>query len=110
MFLFVNKKTVIKIAPKNFSRMHLPTGPTAVYHHHHHHHHSTSHSPPNTDWNLNSANIKGDGNLEVQTTSGTSSPPGSTSSTSQDLWWTERLILEAQNEFPNELGKLKFSR
>lgn len=23
----------------------------------------------------------------------------------QDLWWTERLVMEAQQEFPGELGK-----
>lgn len=70
--------------------MHLPTGPTAVYHHHH--------NP--TDWNLSSTQ-KGGGMLEhpTATTPGNTSPPGS-----QDLWWTERLILEAQQEFPGELG------
>lgn len=75
--------------------MHLPTGPTAVYHHHH--------NP--TDWNLSSTQ-KGGGMLEHPTatsTPGNTSPPGS-----QDLWWTERLILEAQQEFPGELGKRKF--
>lgn len=100
--------------------MHLPTGPTAVYHHHHHHHHAASQlSPPNSDWTLNNNNNNninnnlkiGGGNgssnsiLEPPTSSGTSSPPGSNSSASQDLWWTERLILEAQQEFPGELGK-----
>lgn len=66
--------------------MHLPTGPTAVYHHN------------TTDWNLSAH--KG-GMLEPSSGPGTTSPPGS-----QDLWWTERLILEAQQEFPGELGKL----
>lgn len=99
--------------------MHLPTGPTAVYHHHHHHHLAAlQHSPPNSDWNLNNNNNNSINNLKIgsgsgssssildpPTSSGTNSPPGSNSSSSQDLWWTERLILEAQAEYPGELGK-----
>lgn len=112
---------IVKIAPRNFGRMHLPTGPTAVYHHHHHHHLAAlQNSPPNPDWALNNNNnnnnsinnIKiggGSGSnnsiLDPPTSSGTNSPPGSNSSSSQDLWWTERLILEAQAEYPGELGK-----
>lgn len=36
--------------------------------------------------------------------SDSTSPSGSTNA-SQDLWWTERLVLEAQQEFPGELGE-----
>lgn len=85
--------------------MHLPTGPTAVYHH-------LPSSPPQSDWNSNimqstksnSANVD---STQQHSTSGTTSPLGSSGS-SQDLWWTERLYLEAQNEFPGELGKSNF--
>lgn len=83
--------------------MHLPTGPTAVYHH-------LPSSPPQSDWNSNiTQNSKSNSAaLDSQhSASGTTSPLGSASS-SQDLWWTERLVLEAQQEFPGELGKFKF--
>lgn len=50
----------------------------------------------NSDWGWNS--YKG-GMLEPPN-SGSSSPPRS-----QELWWTERLVLEAQQEYPGELGK-----
>lgn len=70
--------------------MHLPpTGTTAVQ------------SVNNTDWNLTTS-YKG-GMLEPPNNSNSSSPPGS-----QDLWWTERLVVEAQNEYPGELGKIFF--
>lgn len=85
--------------------MHLPTGPTAVYHPHHYHLPS---SPPQSDWNSNITSNSKSNNIILDSqnsTSGTASPPGSTAS-SQDLWWTERLVLEAQQEFPNELGNL----
>lgn len=93
--------------------MHLPTGASAVYNH------SgksaipavaattpiTSASTTTTaatvcgtaDWNL--IDCKG-GILEPPSSCSSSSPPGS-----QDLWWTERLVVEAQQEFPGELGK-----
>lgn len=85
--------------------MHLPTGPTAVYHQHHHHLPSSS---PQSDWNSNITSNSKLNNVILDSqnsTSETASPPGSTNS-SQDLWWTERLVLEAQQEFPGELGKL----
>lgn len=105
--------------------MHLPTGPTAVYHHHHHHHHLNSQTPNSGgDWNFSGGIGKGSSGsscgsistLDPPTLTGDSSPPGSTttttststSSSSQDLWWTERLILEAQQEFPGELGLFEF--
>lgn len=50
----------------------------------------------NSDWGW--SNYKG-GMLEPPN-SGSSSPPRS-----QELWWTERLVLEAQQEYPGELGK-----
>lgn len=89
-----------KIAPKNSSRMHLPTGATAVYHHH-----TATPTIGSTgatggsagDWNLPSQ--KG-GMLEPPSSNSSGSPPGT-----QDLWWTERLVIEAQQEFPGELGK-----
>lgn len=79
--------------------MHLPTGPTAVYHH-------LPSSPPQSDWNSNiMQNSKASlTNADSSQASGTTSPLGSSGS-SQDLWWTERLVLEAQQEFPGELGK-----
>ncbi|XP_055682609.1 protein lozenge [Lutzomyia longipalpis] len=46
-----------------------------------------------SDW----SDHKGSG-LEPPGTSCSSSPPGS-----QDLWWTERLVFEAQQEYPGEL-------
>lgn len=85
--------------------MHLPTGPTAVYHHHH-----LPSSPPQSDWNSNITSNNKSSNIILDSqnsTSETASPPGSTNST-QDLWWTERLVLEAQQEFPGELGNFNF--
>ncbi|KAJ6638421.1 Protein lozenge [Pseudolycoriella hygida] len=69
--------------------MHLPTGATAVYQS------GTATSCGGTDWGLS---ICKGGMLEPPSSNSSSSPPGS-----QDLWWTERLILEAQQEFPGEL-------
>lgn len=88
----------VKIAPKNLLQMHLPTGPTAVYHH-------LPGSSPQSDWNSNITQNSKSAALDSQhSASGTTSPLGSAAS-SQDLWWTERLVLEAQQEFPGELGK-----
>lgn len=84
--------------------MHLPTGPTAVYHQHHHH---LPNSPPQSDWNSNITMHSKSNIITADTPTSASesaSPPGSTT-TSQDLWWTERLVLEAQQEFPGELGR-----
>lgn len=71
--------------------MHLPTGATAVYQS------GTATSCGGTDWSLS---ICKGGMLEPPSSNSSSSPPGS-----QDLWWTERLIIEAQQEFPGELSK-----
>lgn len=82
--------------------MHLPTGPTAVYHH-------LPSSPLQSDWNSNithsskSASIILDSQQHSTSSETTTSPLGSATS-SQDLWWTERMVLEAQQEFPGELG------
>lgn len=70
--------------------MHLPTGATAVYQS------GTGTNCGGTDWSLS---ICKGGMLEPPS-SNSSSPPGS-----QDLWWTERLILDAQQEFPGELSE-----
>lgn len=74
--------------------MHLPTGATAVYQS------GTATSCGGTDWSLS---ICKGGMLEPPSSNSSSSPPGS-----QDLWWTERLVVEAQQEFPGELSKFAF--
>lgn len=51
-----------------------------------------------TDWELTSG--KG-GMLEPPSSNASSSPPTGT----QDLWWTEQLVLHAKQEFPGELGE-----
>lgn len=93
-----------KIAPLNSTRMHLPaSGATAVQ--------QAGGGGANcgngggldastaSDW----GDHKG-GMLEPPGTSCSGSPPGS-----QDLWWTERLVFEAQQEYPGELGGCDFS-
>lgn len=72
--------------------MHLPTGATAVYPSG-----TSANCGGGTDWGLS---ICKGGMLEPPNSNSSSSPPGS-----QDLWWTERLILEAQQEFPGELSE-----
>lgn len=66
--------------------MHLPTETTAVYHN-------------STDWNILPAH-KGAMVEPPSSTPGSTTPPGP-----QKLWWTERLIFDANQEFPGELGK-----
>lgn len=110
--------------------MHLTAGPTAVYHTHHYHHHHLSPQTNTSDWNFSGligkgASSSGGGGGSLTTTNstldppGNSSPPGSTTTTTStststsassqpDLWWTERLISEAQQEFPGELGLCEF--
>lgn len=104
--------------------MHLTAGPT-VYHNHHYHHHHLSPQTNGGDWNFSgligkAASVGGNcttssSTLDPTALSGNSSPPGSTTTTTStststsassqpDLWWTERLISEAQQEFPGELG------
>lgn len=53
----------------------------------------------NSDWSSGIEN-KG-GMLEPPATSGSDSPIIEY----QELWWTERLVIDAQNEFPGELGR-----
>lgn len=102
--------------------MHLPTGTTALYH-------SgqttaagggSNASVPGaapaasaTDWSLSpyksgggSGSSGGGGGsvLDAPSSSGSSNSPSGT----QELWWTERFVIEAQQEFPNELGNRIF--
>lgn len=49
------------------------------------------------DWSLS---VYKGGMLEPPSSCSSGSPPGT-----QDLWWTERLVVEAQQEFPGELGE-----
>lgn len=51
------------------------------------------------------------------TTSSSASPPKSQNANGNEFWWTERMVLRAQEEFPNELGSkwseyvaIKFSK
>ncbi|XP_037921502.1 protein lozenge isoform X2 [Hermetia illucens] len=76
--------------------MHLPSASTtAVYS-------SSSVGNISADWSSGSAATYKGGMLEPPPNgSGSSSPQRS----QQDLWWTERLVLEAQQEYPGELGK-----
>lgn len=97
----LNQKA-FKIAPKTSFRMHLPSGgPTAII-------------PPisnneanvtptaSTEWDI----YKDEEMLEppagANNNAENSSPsPGG----SGDLWWIERMVMEAQQEYPGELGK-----
>lgn len=38
------------------------------------------------------------------TTSSSTSPPKSQNANVNEYWWTERMVIRAQEEFPNELG------
>lgn len=38
------------------------------------------------------------------TNSSSASPPKSQNTNPNEFWWTERMVLRAQEEFPNELG------
>lgn len=38
------------------------------------------------------------------TNSSSASPPKSQNANTNEFWWTERMVLRAQEEFPNELG------
>lgn len=90
--------------------MHLPTGPTAVYHQHHHH---LPNSPPQSDWNSNitmHSKSNAIASTDTQTSASESASPSGSTTASQDLWWTERLVLEAQQEFPGELGNFVVER
>lgn len=77
--------------------MHLPSASTtAVYS-------SSSVGNISADWSSGSAATYKGGMLEPPPNgSGSSSPQRS----QQDLWWTERLVLEAQQEYPGELGNV----
>lgn len=63
-------------------------------------HNNNNNNNNSTDWNSVSE-TKG-GMLEPPTTGGSESPIIEY----QELWWTERLVIDAQNEFPGELGML----
>lgn len=78
------------------------------------HRHNTDNNGNSTNSNNNSSNNNNNTNTannnitSNSTNSGSATSVGSaspsSSSVNNELWWTNRMVLEAQQEFPGELG------
>lgn len=82
-----SKYIPITIAPKNCCRMHLPYLAEPVS------------ESTKTNWNKKML-VEDNSNT---TNSSSNSPPKSQNANATEYWWTERMVLRAQEEFPNEL-------
>ena len=86
---FIEKRFRTKIAPNNGHRMHLPCLADPVSENF------------KTNWSKSVMLVEDNSNT---TTSSSTSPPKSQNPNVNEYWWTERMVIRAQEEFPNELG------